>query len=184
MRGRFPAWRTVGTFLLVLAFLVVLGTIVIAAFPQVVGADESYVVQSSSMSPAIGAGDLVMVNDVETDDIDNGDIITFRTGDEATTVTHRVVDISREDDITLFTTKGDANEEPDSEPVAAENVVGRVWFSVPLLGYVVAFAGSQMGLVALVVIPAVALIASEVWALYQSAESDDSEPSNPGDERT
>ncbi len=170
MNYSIPDRTAVFKFLLVAAFLVVVVPIAIAAFPQVVGAEEGYVVESSSMSPAIGAGDLVIVNDIAPAQIENGDIITFRRGTEGTIVTHRVVEIERTNGQYRFTTKGDANDAPDSQPVRGENVIGKVWFSVPLAGYIVAFGNTQFGLAALVVVPSVLLLVSELRDIYRSSD--------------
>jgi signal peptidase len=151
-------------------FLLVAVSVVVAAVPSVIGAEESFVVLTSSMSPAIKAGGLVVVNDVPTSEIDSGDVITFRRGGGANPVTHRVVEINRGAETTRFTTKGDANEQPDSEPVPAGDVVGKVWFSIPLVGYLIAFGNSRLGLVALVIVPAILLAASELWEMYRDSD--------------
>lgn len=69
----------------------------------------------------------------------------------------------------------DANEGPDQALVPAENVVGVVQFHVPYVGYVVQFANSDRGLLALVVVPAVLLAGSEVWSLWTAAAGSDSD---------
>src|SRR6056297_1568948 len=77
--------------------VIVLAPFVAFAFPPLVGANHSYVVLSSSMSPAIGAGDVVFVSGVDPTAIEEGDVITFevgettRTAGSATRITHRVV---------------------------------------------------------------------------------------------
>jgi signal peptidase len=67
-----------------------------------------------------------------------------------------------------FETKGDANEDPDSAPVPASNVLGAVAFSIPYIGYVVQFTDSATGFTLLVVLPFALLAVSEVWSLYRS----------------
>jgi len=178
-------WRRVGSALGLVVVVAVVFLFVSIAVPQVVGTDHSYVVQSDSMSPAIGAGSVVYVNDVSTSDISTDDVITYRSGGAASNrVTHRVVAVVEENGDRRFRTKGDANEGPDPRLVSPSQVVGRVGFHVPYVGYVVAFAGTQLGLAALVVIPALALLGSELWALYQKAETADSEPAETGEEGT
>jgi signal peptidase len=190
MSDRLPAvesvdWRRIRNVLGLLLVAAVVFLFVSIAVPQVVGADHSYVVQSDSMSPAIGAGSVVYVNDVSAADISTDDVITYRSGGgDSNRVTHRVVAVVEEDGQRRFRTKGDANEDPDPGLVSPSRVVGRVSFHVPYAGYVVAFAGTQLGLAALVVIPAVLLVVSEVWALYQSAVSQDPDPSDSGGEQT
>jgi signal peptidase len=168
--------HTVGTVLL----LVVVAPFVVFAVPQVAGASQSYVVVSSSMAPAIGAGDVVIVEDVPASEIDPGDVITFerqagggeRSGPDR--VTHRVVDVTERDGRHYFETKGDANEDPDPQLVPPEDVTGRVMFSIPLVGWVITYAGTTAGTVALVVVPGGLLALSEAWTLYRGTRETDS----------
>lgn len=162
-------WRRGAHVLGAVVLVVVVALFVAASFPPLAGADESYVVLSDSMSPAIKAGAVVFVSDVPTDQIEEGDVVTYERGDSQP-VTHRVVDVVREDGERQFVTKGDANEDADSTPVSANAVVGTVSFHVPLIGYVVAFAGTDLGLVTLVVIPAALLVVLEVRDLLQGTD--------------
>lgn len=69
---------------------------------------------------------------------EKGDIITFHNGD--TVVTHRVV--KKEKDI--FITKGDANKTEDPVPAEASQIIGRVVFHLPYLGYVIHFLKARI----------------------------------------
>lgn len=175
----FDSRRSVLNALALLAVVIVVGIFVVFAVPQAVGADHSYVVLSNSMSPTMSAGDAVVVEEVPASSIEAGAIITFQrvgdTGAGAPTdkVTHRVVDVVDRDDGRYFRTKGDANEEPDGELVPASNVVGVVMFSIPYIGYVADFVDTGVGLLLLVVLPAVLLIANELWTLWIAATEDD-----------
>ena len=156
----------------------IIGIFVASAVPQTVGADESYVVLSDSMSPSIGAGAVVFVSAVPTDQIQTGDVITFQAGDSQNApVTHRVVGIETADGERSFQTKGDANEDPDPDRVPQSAVIGEVSFHVPLIGYVVTFAETDLGLVLLVVIPAGVLALTEIRDLlrapHTAAEGDE-----------
>jgi signal peptidase len=166
-----------------LALVVVVGVVVISAVPGVIGMDESLVVRSDSMSPAIGAGSVVYVNDVSASAISTGDVITYR-GEpgRAERVTHRVVAVEAENGERRFRTKGDANEEPDPEPVSPARIVGRVSFHVPYVGYVVAFAQTGPGLALLVIVPALLLIVTELRDLLRAARGDEnSDDGSTGD---
>lgn len=88
---------------------------------------------SGSMQPTIAAGDLVIVREVPPEQIVVGDIIQFTRGDN--TVVHRVVEV-RQQSSPVFITKGDASASPDSQPVYADQLVGRVQWCVPKLGWV------------------------------------------------
>ena len=90
-------------------------------------------VYSGSMEPEIPTGAVVFTKEGEFSP-KKGDIITFHNGD--TVVTHRVV--KKEKDI--FITKGDANKTEDPVPAEASQIIGRVVFHLPYLGYVIPFA--------------------------------------------
>jgi len=127
----------------------------------------------------------VYVNDVSAADISERDVITYRSGAAGSSrVTHRVVGVLEENGERRFRTKGDANEDPDPELVSSSQVIGRVGFHVPYVGYVVSFAGTRLGLAALVVVPAVALLVSELWALYQSGTNGEPEAHDTEGEQT
>lgn len=155
--------------LLVIAVAV---TFVSTAAPQIVGADHSFVVESNSMSPAIGAGSVVYVNEVPTDRIGKGDVVTFRRAG-GQRVTHRVVGVVERGGNRAFRTKGDANEDPDRQLVEPGQIVGRAAFHLPLIGHVVAFAQTPLGLVSLVLVPAGALIALELRDLLSLLSNGD-----------
>lgn len=93
-----------------------------------------YCVLSGSMEPAYPVGSLIYVQDCAASDVQVGDAITFVLNADLELATHRVVAIDAER--RQFTTRGDANEAPDGNPVAFENLVGRPVFAIPCLGYV------------------------------------------------
>lgn len=166
----------------------VVAPFIVYAVPQVIGASHAYVVLSDSMSPAIHAGDVVVVGAAEPSEIEEGDVITFdRPGGDEQLVTHRVVEVLQEDGQTKFRTKGDANEEADQQLVPASAVVGVVWFHIPVIGYVVQFGSSDLGTLLLVVVPAVLLILHEVYSLYTDAvagQAEENADANEPDEWT
>ena len=151
----------------------VLGTVVLVAAPQALGAEASYVILSDSMEPTFGAGDLVVVRSVPPDAVATGDVITFERADSdgTLTVSHRVVAVEERGGEIRYRTKGDANPSVDRRPVPTENLVGRVWFAVPLVGHLVIFARTPVGIVTLVVVPGVLLVVNELWTLYRDATS-------------
>lgn len=105
---------------------------------------QIYSVLSSSMEPAYHTGSVIYVQTVDPGELEVGDVITFRlTGD--TVATHRVVEIVGGEDAPRFRTKGDANDTVDGNLVPAENVVGKVAFTLPYLGYVVSFIQTSRG---------------------------------------
>ncbi|WP_049936525.1 signal peptidase I [Haloplanus natans] len=166
---------TVGRALLVVVLLALIAPFVVYAVPATVGAEASYVVLTASMTPAIAPGDVVIVDSVPARSVAVGDVIVFeqRSGD-AIPITHRVIDVERPADAPpSFRTKGDANEDADLTPVTPDRLVGRVVFTIPLIGHVVQFVGTPAGFVTLVVLPLGLLVASEVTSLLRAGRPDE-----------
>lgn len=93
---------------------------------------KAYVVKSSSMEPAIRAGSVIYVSQYkEQEQILPGDIVSFQAGEVM--VTHRIVSVNEKE--SLATTKGDANQVCDPEPVPVEKIQGKVRFHIPGIGY-------------------------------------------------
>lgn len=89
---------------------------------------RGYVILSGSMEPMIPTGSVVVVNTADRDVLP-GDVATFsRHGD---LVTHRILS-KREDG---YQTKGDANTDPDTGIISAEDIRGKVLFHIPMIGY-------------------------------------------------
>lgn len=163
-----------------LLLIVVVLPFVVTGVPALVGAEQSYIVLSSSMAdkpaPVINAGDVVLVQSVDPVAIEPGDIITYRNGNDTPT-THRVVATDRENATLMFTTKGDANEEPDPQPVPANQVTGRVAFVIPFIGRVVNFTHTRVGFLLMIGFPVGLLIFSEILSVAKSTTAD----RNPSD---
>jgi len=120
-------------------------------------------VMSGSMEPDIKIGSIVFVR--PADEYKTQDVITFRSRETVkTTFTHRITRIEKDPDINklLYYTKGDANPQEDIAPVDAGLVLGKVFLVLPLLGYPLAFAQTQLGFILLIVIPSTLIIYSEL----------------------
>ncbi|MFC4357880.1 signal peptidase I [Halobium salinum] len=167
-----------------LALLLVVGLVapfVVFAAPGLVGAQHSFVVLSGSMEPAIDTGDAVLVERVDPTAVEAGDVVTFRDGGASTPVTHRVVEVREGEFGRQFVTKGDANEDSDPGVVTESELLGRVAFTLPLVGYVVGFGGTPAGVVALVVVPFGLLLATELRSVVSGATRGRREPDDVDD---
>ncbi|EMA63263.1 peptidase S26B, signal peptidase [Halorubrum kocurii JCM 14978] len=140
------------------------------AAPELVGADESFVVLTPSMTPAIAPGDVVVVAERDPTAIAEGDVITFALGASDVPVTHRVIGVVDEGGALAFETQGDANEGPDPGFVPAANLVGAVTLTIPYIGYVIQFAGTRAGFVTLVLLPFGLLAVTEVWSIVRDRD--------------
>lgn len=135
MRTRWCAVLSILSWLVLGLAVAVVGAAVLV--PRLTGSTPMTVL-TGSMSPSYPPGTLVVVRPGPADDIAIGDAITYqlRSG-EPTVVTHRVVGVGYDGKgERVFTTQGDANESPDSEPVRAVQVRGEVWYAVPWIGHV------------------------------------------------
>lgn len=97
-----------------------------------------FIVQSGSMEPAYHVGSVVYVKTADAADLRVGDVITYQLSNSVR-VTHRIVEVVEDGGGRAFRTKGDANEEADLGLVQSTAIVGKVVFSIPLLGYFTAY---------------------------------------------
>ena len=137
-----------GALTVLLAALVALVATVVVV-PRAMGA-VPLTVLTASMEPALAPGDLVVVRPTPANDIRIGDVITFQPeSGNSTLVTHRVVGVTLgSGGVSGFTTQGDDNDAADA-PILAEQVKGRVAYSVPFVGHLTnAALGSQLAAVA------------------------------------
>ena len=96
--------------------------------------NQVMVISSTSMLPVLQPNDLIIVESVTTNQIKEGDIITFESHMEFGIVAHRAVGFHEEHGEILIATKGDNIEEPDSWLVSDEDIIGKVIEIIPKMG--------------------------------------------------
>ncbi|WP_424013886.1 signal peptidase I [Halorubrum xinjiangense] len=165
-----PRTKRAANVLGIVLLIALVAPFAVYAAPEVVGADESFVVLTASMTPAIAPGDVVIVAERDPAAIAEGDVITFMRGTSNVPVTHRVIDVVDEGGTLAFETMGDANEGPDPGLVPAGNLVGAVTLTIPYIGYVIQFAGTSVGFVALVLLPFGLLAVTEIWSIVRGRD--------------
>jgi signal peptidase len=158
---------------LVYGFLIAVVVVIIGAMlftsQNLIEAYRLFVVQSGSMEPAIKTGSVVFVQ--KTNDYKIGDVVTYSESLDGnltvnkSTYTHRLVSLKTQGDHILYQTKGDANRGEDVHLVNDKQVLGKVVVAVPYLGYIVAFSKTQIGLILLIIIPAVIIIYHELLTI-------------------
>lgn len=119
---------------------------------------------SGSMEPALPVGSALFLQPVEPEELAVGDIITYRNNEAPHSITHRITEIIDQGDTLAFKTKGDANDIPDHRAVPAAAISGRVFISIPHLGYL---TRSREGLLLLIVIPGAVLIGDEIASIIR-----------------
>ena len=151
------------------AAVVLLGLLLLTSLIPVPGNIAVKIVQSGSMEPAISTGAMVVIR--PSDEYRVGDVIMF--GEDTKTkvpTTHRIVADEVRSGVFYYTTKGDANEDPDPQQVAQTEVIGKVLFSIPYLGYVLDFAKKPLGFALLIGIPAAIVVFDEAGNIWRETK--------------
>jgi len=126
--------------------------------PVPLAGDTHYLtVHSGSMEPALPVGSVVVIKPVDPNKLQKDEIICFKLSNPQS-ITHRIIDITDEG----FVTKGDANEDPDSFVVQKKNIIGKVVFTIPYVGYLNHFVKTPLGFTLFIILPATIIIAEEI----------------------
>ncbi len=127
------------------------------------------IVLSGSMEPAIHTGSIVVIKPEEN--YKEGDVITFgKDTKKDIPTTHRIVKIRAVEGKLLFTTKGDANDSGDSTEIRKNQIIGKVLFSVPYIGYILDTAKKPIGFAILVGVPVLVIVYDEVKKIYKEVK--------------
>lgn len=170
------------------------GLVVLAALARTDAAGVSRIaghpvltVLSNSMTPTFRAGDLLVDRPASgpAERLHVGDAITFRTGSAGHLITHRIIAVEKSATGAIsFRTQGDANNAPDAEPVAPEQVVGVYSTHIPYAGYALRAAHSRTGLFLLIVLPLLALLLPAFRKWWQAtAEPEPESATAPAEQR-
>ena len=165
--NNFPKNYYLNLFLDITSILVLLCFVFISLFglssQQNLFGYSSYVVQSGSMEPTISTGDVILVKKESAYNIK--DVVTFLDSSQRT-VTHRLISLDNTNNQSLYTTKGDANRTKDNDLINANQIVGKVDFVIPRLGFLVVFSRTFAGLLIFVLIPGLLIVVKEIYTRY------------------
>ncbi|OGV97210.1 signal peptidase I [Microgenomates group bacterium RBG_16_45_19] len=140
--------------------VVVVGTVWILGRTGTIAPVTPLVVLSGSMAPSIPTGAVVLVQ-AKPFGYKTGDIITFsRSAKDFTT--HRVAALADDQGAIVYSTKGDANDSVDTQPVSLSQIKGSVFLTLPYLGYAVNYAKKPYGFILLVIIPSTIIVYEEL----------------------
>lgn len=162
--------------------IIIQGTVSPEKPPSVFGITPMVVLSGSMSGDAEGhieVGDLIFVKSADPDSLEVGDVIAYMNG--GSTVTHRITAItSDEDGGLLFTTKGDANEAEDTQPVTEEQLVGIYRGRIPKVGDFALFLQQPLGMLLFIGVPLLAFIIYDIlrrqrYALREKAKSEELE---------
>jgi signal peptidase len=144
----------VATYAFVAAIVAALLAVTLPAF---VGF-HSVIVYGGSMGAALPTGSVAVTRPVDASDLAVGDIIAIGHGSGGLPTLHRIVAVEdagggRQ----VVTTRGDANRTNDPQSITTRGSGDRVVFHVPLVGYLVAFTRTGVG-VSILMLPVVARV--------------------------
>ena len=159
----------IGYGIFITAVIIIAGLLALTIFP-IQNNFQVKIVQSGSMEPAIKTGSIVVVKPQKT--YAAGNIITFGkdTVDEVP-ITHRILESRAINGKIFYTVKGDANNAPDPREVSHEEVIGKVIFDVPYLGFVIDFARTPIGFVLIIGVPAAVVVFDELATIYKESKA-------------
>lgn len=146
---------------ILITLVIVVASLLIVSVLPIPGNIKSFVVLSGSMEPNIKTGSVVFI---KPDSLyKKGDVITFGQATKTNPpITHRVIETKVINGNQVFITKGDANNAPDIAEVPKSDIVGKVFLSIPILGYLVNFAKTKNGFILIILIPAIYIIIDQI----------------------
>ena len=149
-----------GIYYLVFSVIIFVALILVISALPIAGNIKTLTVLSGSMEPAIHTGSVVVIKPVSNYEV--GDVVTFSLNSNQIPTTHRITEIRVASGEMVYKTKGDANNSEDSREVFQKEVSGKVYFSIPYLGYLVDFVQKPFGLMLVVVIFSLIVISGEI----------------------
>ena len=146
--------------------VLVIGALLLTTFFKTPGNYAVKIVKSGSMEPAIKTGSVIVIKPGAEYKV--GDIITFGKDDKRNIPTsHRINAVRMLQGKMIYTTKGDANNAPDAKEILQNEIIGKVVFKIPYLGYVLDMAKKPIGFILLVAVPALAIIYDEILKIWK-----------------
>lgn len=121
---------------------------------------KPFIVLSGSMEPEIMTGDMVLVKNTDAENLQEGDVIAFKSGEAV--VTHRIMEVKTENGEVSYVTQGDANDSPDQTSVKPADVEGIYKNRIPGAGNVAMFMQTTTGMILFVVCPLLLFILWDV----------------------
>ncbi len=130
--------------------------------PSVLGVSP-LIVMSGSMASTFDKESLIFIEDVHSDELQVGDIITYIVDDVV--ITHRIVDVDYKGE-PKFYTRGDENETNDLYYVTPNQIEGRYIGKIDDLGGVLLFMQTPLGIILFILIPIVLYFMTD-WIIWK-----------------
>jgi signal peptidase I len=167
------AWKITSNLITGILFILLIFMIFVVVSSRASGGEPNFLgnqlktVLSGSMEPTFKTGSIIAVKPVsDPSSLKKNDIITYMQPDQSL-VTHRIIEVIKQGDQVMYQTKGDNNEDADTQPILSQNVVAKyTGFTIPFLGYLIDFAKSSKGLAALLIIPGALLLIYSAYSIF------------------
>lgn len=124
---------------------------------------EASVIKSKSMQGTINKYDMVFVGKPTNYLAKVNDIVVFLDNSGQHKIIHRIIEVKTENNKTLVKTKGDNNPLPDNVFTDSNNLYAVYLFHIPLLGLLVTYLTSYLGISNIVVWFAVFIYIDTLW---------------------
>lgn len=125
-----------------------------------------YIVLSDSMQDTFAVGDIIVSRRTAPEQVQPGDIITFRSSDPANAgqvVSHKVRAVNADGS---FTTYGTTTGDDDVYPAQPQDFLGKYVFRLPGLGYFFQYLKTPLGYVTVILIPFLAVIGLQLLRFW------------------
>ncbi len=159
--------------LLIFMVFVVISSKASGGEPQFLGFQLKTVL-SGSMEPTFKTGSIIAIKAVDNPTtLKKDDVITYMESDDKL-VTHRIIEVVGNSEQTMYRTKGDNNEDADTNPVVPQNIVGKYsGVTIPYVGYLIDYANSKTGSALMLILPGLLLIAYSAVSILKALKEID-----------
>ena len=172
-KGLVIAGRIITALILVFAVAIMLFTVISV---NTVGKNASlfgykpFIVESDSMKDTFAVGDLAVTKSVAAEELEVGDIVTFRSIDPANygeIVTHKIREVTTYEGEPAFVTYGTTTGVDDAYPVPFDQVIGEYRFRLPKMGYFFQVLKTPAGYFPVILIPFLLLIGLQAVKFFR-----------------
>lgn len=111
---------------------------------------KSFIIISKSMEPNIKVGDAIFIKKVNENELNVSDIISFHDGKDINT--HRIKEITEENSIKYYITKGDNNKKQDKNKITFDDIEGKYIFKIRNFGILINILKSKITLIILIIL--------------------------------
>ena len=149
-----------------------------------IGGFRIFTVATGSMRPTYEVGDTIIIKEVDTNTLKEGDPITYL-GKESDfagrVVTHRIKRIEETEEGKVFITQGDANDIEDPE-ITADQIYGKVIYKCILISMLTRLMNNLAAFYILVFIPVGILVFLQIKDSFGNKDDDDEEEDEDDEE--